>query len=298
MRPGFAARIVAPSVFVVMWASGFVAARGVRPYVDPDLFLVARFTLTAVVFALVAAAGGRPWPPGRDWPMHLLVGGVQYGGYLGAVYWAVAHGLSAGVAALIAALQPPITAIVAARMLRERVPIPVVAGLALGFAGVAMVVAPHLGGGAGGFPPLAVGVAFAGTLAVTGGMILQKTHLAAADLVVANVLQNMGAAVFSLAVVLLLGEHRWVNAPALYGWLAYAVLGLSGVAGPLFVWLMRRGEAARTTSLLFLVPALSALQAWLLFGETLGPVQMLGFAVALAGVILARGRKGLPRREA
>ncbi len=298
MRPGFAARIVAPTIFVVMWASGFVVARGVRPFVDPDLFLVARFALTALVFALVAAAARRPWPGARDWTMHLLVGGVQYGGYLGAVYWAVAHGLSAGVAALIAALQPPITAIVAARMLRERVPMQVIAGLLVGFAGVTMVVAPHLGGGAGGFPPLAVVVAFAGTLAVTGGMILQKTHLAAADLMVANVLQNIGAAIFSLAVVLLLGEHRWVGAPSLYGWLAYAVLGLSGVAGPLFIWLMRRGEAARTTSLLFLVPALSALQAWLLFGDTLGPVQMLGFAVALGGVILARGRRGRPIGEA
>jgi drug/metabolite transporter (DMT)-like permease len=293
---GFAARFLAPAIFVFMWSSGFVAARGVRSLVDPDLFLVARFTLTASMFALIAAAGRRPWPRPRHWPMHMLIGGVQFGGYLGAVYWAVGHGLGAGVAALIAALQPPITAIVAARMLRERVPVPVIAGLALGFAGVAMVVAPHLGGGAGGFPPLAVGVAFAGTLAVTGGMILQKTHLAAVDLMVTNVLQNAGGAMFSLAVVMLLGEHRWTGAPALYGWLAYSVVGLSGVAGPLFIWLMRRGEAARTTALLFMVPAISALQAWLLFDETLGPVQILGFAVALAGVILARSmgarRKG------
>lgn len=287
MTPSFAARIIAPAVFVLLWASGFVAARGVKPFVDPDLFLVARFTLTALMFLAIAAAGRRRWPRPRDWAMHMVIGGVQFGGYLGAVYWAVGHGLAAGVAALIAALQPPVTAIVATRMLRERVPIPVVAGLALGFVGVAMVVAPHLGG-VGGFPPLAVAVAFAGTLAVTGGMILQKTHLASADLVVTNVLQNVGAAIFSLGIVLLLGEHRWVGGVALYGWLTYSVVGLSGIAGPLFIWLMRRGEAARTTSLLFLVPALSALQAWLLFDETLGRVQMLGFAVALAGVTLAR----------
>ncbi len=274
-----------------MWSSGFVAARGVKPFVDPDLFLVARFALTAVMFGAVAAAGRRPWPRPRDWPMHLIVGGVQQGGYLGAVYWAVGHGLAAGVAALIAALQPPITAIVAARMLRERVPAPVIAGLVLGFVGVAMVVAPHLGGGAGGFPPLAVGVSFAGTLAVTFGMILQKTHLAGADLVVTNVLQNVGGTLFSLAMVMLLGEHRWLGGPSFYGWLAYSVLGLSGVAGPLFIWLMRRGEAARTTALLFMVPAISALLAWLLFDETLGPVQIMGFAVALAGVTLARSER-------
>ncbi len=290
MTPDFTARVLAPAVFVFLWSSGFVAARGVKPFVAPDLFLAARFMATTLMFGLVAALGRRPWPRARDWPMHMIVGGVQFGGYLGAVYWAVGHGLTAGVAALIAALQPPITAIVAARMLRERVPVVVVAGLALGFAGVALVVARHLGG-AGGFPPLAVAVAFAGTLAVTGGMILQKTHLAAADLVATNALQNAGGMVFSLAMALLLGEHRWTGVAPLYGWLAYSVVGLSGIAGPLFIWLMRRGEAARTTSLLFLVPALSALQAWLLFGETLGPVQILGFAVALAGVTLAR-RKG------
>ncbi|MDE2333025.1 MAG: DMT family transporter [Rhodospirillales bacterium] len=290
MTPDFATRFLAPAVFVFLWSSGFVVARGVRHFADPDLFLVARFTSTALLFVCIAVAGRRRWPPLRHWPMHMIVGGVQFGGYLGAVYWAVGHGLAAGVAALIAALQPPITAIVAARMLRERVPLAVVAGLALGFAGVALVVAPHLGG-AGGFPPLAVAVAFAGTLAVTGGMILQKTHLAAADLVVTNVLQNGGGVAFALVAAWLLGEHRWVAVAPLYGWLAYSVVGLSGIAGPLFIWLMRRGEAARTTSLLFLVPALSALQAWLLFGETLGPVQILGFAVALAGVTLARKRE-------
>ncbi len=286
MTRGFAARFLAPAIFVFLWSSGFVAARGVKPFVDPDLFLVARFALSAAMFAAIALAGRRAWPKPRHWPMHMVIGGVQFGGYLGAIYWSVGHGLGAGVAALIAALQPPITGIVAAWMLRERVPMPVVLGLALGFVGVAMVVAPHLG--AGGLELLPVLVAFAGTLAVTIGMILQKTHLAAADLMVTNVLQNAGGTVFSLVVVLLLGEHRWVGVPALYGWLAYSVVGLSGVAGPLFIWLMRRGEAARTTSLLFLVPALSAVQAWLLFGETLGPLQMLGFAVALAGVTLAR----------
>jgi drug/metabolite transporter (DMT)-like permease len=288
VTPDFAARFLAPAIFVFLWSSGFVAARGVKPFVDPDLFLVARFALTGVMFGAITTVRRRAWPKLRHWPMHMAIGGVQFGGYLGAIYWAVGHGLGAGVAALIAALQPPITGIVAARMLRERVRMPVVAGLTLGFVGVAMVVAPHLNGGAGGLSLLAVLVAFAGTLAVTFGMILQKTHLAAADLMATNVLQNAGGTIFSLVVVLLLGEHRWVGVPALYGWLAYSVVGLSGVAGPLFIWLMRRGEAARTTALLFLVPALSAVQAWRLFGETLGTVQMLGFAVALAGVTLAR----------
>jgi len=51
---------------------------------------------------------------------------------------------------------------------------------------------------------------------------------------------------------------------------------------------MRRGEATRTSALLLAVPPLSAVQAWLIFGETLSPVQLLGFAVAIAGVALAR----------
>jgi drug/metabolite transporter (DMT)-like permease len=65
---------------------------------------------------------------------------------------------------------------------------------------------------------------------------------------------------------------------------------LSGVSLTMLVWLVRRGDASRATALLFLVPPLAALEGYVGFGETLLPVQIAGFVVALVGVLLARSK--------
>lgn len=258
------ASAAAAAAFVALWSTGFIVARAIKPYADPNLYLLARFCGTALLYAGIALAARAPWPAPREWGRHLLAGALLQGFYLSASYWAVAHGLSAGVMALLGALQPLATAALAAPLFGERLAARGWFGMALGVAGVALVLAPKLGDA-----PAAAGDAPAWA-------------------VVAVALQNLGAALVAGAAAVALGETRWHGAPALWFSLAWGIGMLSGVAVMLLMAMLRRGEAARATSLLFLAPPLAALQGYALFGETLVPLQLAGFALALAGVTLAR----------
>ncbi|EJO58543.1 EamA-like transporter family protein, partial [Burkholderia multivorans ATCC BAA-247] len=110
------------ALFVALWSTGFIVARAIKPYADPNLFLLARFAGTAALFAVVALAARAPWPARREWPRHLIAGALLQGVYLGASYWAVAQGLNAGVMALLGALQPLATAVLAVPLFNERLP--------------------------------------------------------------------------------------------------------------------------------------------------------------------------------
>ncbi|WP_411192546.1 DMT family transporter [Paraburkholderia sp. B3] len=291
---------LAPALFVILWSTGFVVARAIAPYADPNLFLLARFAGTAALFAGVALIARAPWPRGRQLGKHLFAGALLQGIYLGAGYWAVAQGLSAGVMALLGALQPLLTAAFAARLFGERLAPRRWAGMALGLAGVVLVLLPKLQAAAHGAsapghalpghvnPLLVVIVAVAAVGSITAGTLYQKTSLAEADIRSASAVQNAGAAIVAALLALALGETRWVASATLWFSLAWGIAMLSGAGVTLLVRMVRRGDAARATALLFLAPPLAALESWLLFRETLTPLQIAGFGVALVGVLIAR----------
>ncbi|RQQ01992.1 DMT family transporter [Burkholderia stagnalis] len=278
---------IVAAAFVALWSTGFIVARAIKPYADPNLFLLARFAGTAVLFGAVALAARAPWPARREWPRHLIAGALLQGVYLGASYWAVAQGLNAGVMALLGALQPLATAVLAVPLFNERLSARGWLGMALGLVGVALVLAPKV---AGGVAPawLVVAVSVLSVGAITAGSLYQKGKLAQSDLRTAVAVQNLGAALVAAVFAVLLHETRWSGSPALWVSLVWGVVFLSGGAVTMLMWMLRRGNAARATSLLFLAPPLAALQGYLMFGETLAAIQLAGFAVALAGVVLAR----------
>ncbi|MDE1181115.1 DMT family transporter [Paraburkholderia sp.] len=291
--------IFLPAIFVLLWSTGFVVARAITPFADPNLFLLARFGGTALVFALAAVVARVRWPSGREIGKHLIAGGLLQGVYLGAGYWAVAQGMSAGVMALLGALQPLATAALAAPLFGERLSGRGWTGMALGLAGVALVLTPKLTtaalpgavatGSHGNAPPwLVIVVSIVAVGAITAGTLFQKTSLSKADLRSASAIQNAGAAIVAALLALALGEHRWIPSPVLWISLGWGIAMLSGVSLTLLVWMVRRGDASRATALLFLAPPLAALQGFIGFGETLLPVQIAGFVVALVGVLLAR----------
>ena len=150
MRNASAIRLLiaaAPILFVVMWATGFIVARYSAPHASPLAFLSIRFPLAGALFVLIALLIRAPWPGGRAALHAAIAGAFLHGGYLGPVYWAVAHGMPAGVSALIVGLQPLMTAILAARMVGEPISRRHWLGLATGILGVALVVSPKLQGG-------------------------------------------------------------------------------------------------------------------------------------------------------
>ncbi len=278
---------VAPALFVLIWSTGFIVARLVAPYADPLSFLGLRYLIAIAILAGAAFAAGAAWPRSRlEWRNQLVAGVLLHGVYLGGVFWSIKHGLPAGISALIIGLQPLVTGMFVGVFLGERVSRLRWAGIITGFVGAILVILPRLGT-ADGFPPLPVLVCLLGTFSITLGTIWQKKTGAGQDLRTSTVVHFIGAALVTIPLALLLEEGRLDPTPEFWIGLFWAVFGLSIGAIFLLLVLIRRGAVAGVAALLYLVPPVSALMAYILFGETLAPVQIAGMAVAAAGVAIA-----------
>ncbi|MDN0081968.1 DMT family transporter [Crenobacter sp. SG2305] len=279
------------ALFVAVWSTGFVVGRAIVPVASPCLFLTARFLSAAVLFALLALSAGVRWPSWREWPRHLLVGVLLNGAYLAGGYWAVAQGLSPAVMALLGALQPLFTALLAMATLGERPGRLFWYGLLAGMVGVGLVLLPALKSAHGTISPWVIVVGIMAIISLTIGTVLQKTSIARIDIRASSALQNLGAALFTGMLALALQESRWLVGPLLYGALAWAALVLSGAGVGLLLLLVRRGQVARVATLMYLAPPLAALEAFLLFDARLSAVQMVGFVIALLGVLLCHWKE-------
>jgi drug/metabolite transporter (DMT)-like permease len=165
-------RLGIPLLFVLIWSTGFIVAKAVLPHADLQLFLVARFSLTAIVMGCAALIVGAPWPGARRAAPHVLAGAVMQGIYLCASYWAITHGMAAGVMALLGALQPLFTALFAVSIMGKALQRRTWLGLLVGFAGVGLVLAPKLmSHGVGSLTLLPVAAALLSVLAATTGTL-------------------------------------------------------------------------------------------------------------------------------
>jgi drug/metabolite transporter (DMT)-like permease len=277
-----------PALFVLIWSTGFIVAKAVTPHADLQAFLVARFVLTAAVMGLAAVAVRAAWPRGQQFGMHIVAGVLMQGVYLCASYWAITHGMAAGVMALLGALQPVFTALFLVFARGARLGLRTWLGLLIGFTGVAFVLAPKLNStGAGSLTVLTVAAALFSVIAVTAGALVQK-RLSSTDIRAAASVQNVGGVLVAIVVTWLAGTGQWDNTPILWGALVWAVLVPSVIGTTLLMWMMRKGEATKVTALILLAPPLAAIQAYFFFGEILSPLQFVGFGLALGGVLLAR----------
>jgi drug/metabolite transporter (DMT)-like permease len=222
-----------------------------------------------------------------------MCGALLHGMYVGGIWWAVRHGVSAGVAGLITALQPILTAALAPWIVGERLRFIQVLGIATGFIGIGLVLGPTVVGNqsisfADKIIPLASNVL--GAIGVTLGYIYQKRFIPTGDLRTVTVLQYCGAFLAILPAALLLEDFQvtW-NATVLLS-LAWSVLMLSIGAIALLLVLLRNGAVARAAGLSYLVPVFTAIEAYFMFGEQLTWVQILGMCVTAAGVAMIMRR--------
>ena len=274
-----------PWTFVFLWSTGFIGAKFGLPYAQPVTFLLLRFGFVLALMLPIALALRARWPTTPAQVAHLSVAGVLlHGGYLAGVFSAIHAGMSAGLAALIVGLQPVLTAVVAAPLLRERVTRRQWLGLALGFGGVAMVVAQRAT--FAGLTAFSATMILIALLSITAGTVYQKRFCGAFDLPAGSVIQFVAAGL-ALAPFALLFEHepvRWTGAFVFA--MAWLVLVLSIGAISLLTLLIRRGAATKVASLFYLVPPFTAVIAYLMFDEHLGPLGIAGFALAVLGVAL------------
>ncbi|MDR2240909.1 MAG: DMT family transporter [Zoogloeaceae bacterium] len=276
---------VAPGLFVLLWSTGFIGAKLGLPYVEPLTFLLIRFVCVAALLCLLALALRRPWPYRPMQWLHIAVAGsLLHGGYLSGVFLAIHTGMPTGVTALIVGIQPLLTAFLSASMVGERVTARQWAGLALGFAGVTLVVWENLG-----FTGLsAAGLAFAAMalVSITIGTLYQKRFCAELDLWSGSMIQFVAASLLLLPFALIFESMRVVWSGQFVFALGWLILVLSLGAISLLHLLIRHGAATRVSALFYLTPPTTALMAFLIFGEQLGPTAIAGMAIAAAGVAI------------
>jgi drug/metabolite transporter (DMT)-like permease len=283
------AAAAAPAIFVLLWSTGFIVARATVPHAAPELILAIRMLLSAACLGVLAAIAGERLPHGRRLALHLLAGALLNGVYLCTSWWAIQRGMPAGVMALLGALQPLVVAVASFGLLGERLAARAWTGLAIGLAGVILVVTPLLArGGYDGVPEFVVVGAVASILAMAAGTMIQRGSIGGDPMRMSGAVQNLAGAGVAVLATIAIGDYRWNNDAALWLGLGWSVFGLSISALSLLVWMTRHQGATRVSALLLLVPPLAAIEAWLLFGERLAPVQLAGFALALGGVLLAR----------
>jgi drug/metabolite transporter (DMT)-like permease len=283
--------LLAPGLFVLLWSTGWISARYIVGIVEPLTFLLWRFALSALVLAALVQVTGAAWPRSPRQLLHMLASGVLIQAlYLGAVWWAVANGLPAGLSGLIAALQPIFTALLAPKLLGEAISRRQWGGIGLALAGITMVLSPKLTGLTADALRLAafpIAVNVIGMLAVTLGTFYQKRFIPTANLLTSTAFQNVGAfsALLPVAILTETLTMRWT--PTTLAVMAWSVIGLSIGATMLFFWMIRCGAVSRAASLIYLIPPAVAVEAYLLFGENLIPLQVAGFLVTVLGVALA-----------
>lgn len=278
-----------PGLFVLIWATGFVAARFVAPHAEALTFVALRVVGVALVLALIARGLGARWPRDRaGWLNAGIAGVLMQGVYVIGVFWSVQHGLPAGIAALVGSLQPLLTAALAGPILGETVSRRRWLGIGAGFSGALLVLAPKVGAsGSTGIPILALAACLAAMVAMTGGTLWQKSRGGGSDLLSNATIQFIGASALAVPVALLFGTGRFDGSTPLWFGLAWSIL-INSVAGILLLLaLIRRGAVAGVSALLFLVPPVSALMAYGLFGEALEPLQIGGMVLAALGVLIA-----------
>lgn len=279
----------APMLFVLLWSTGFIGAKYGLPYAEPFTLLFLRFVLALLLLAPLVWWLRPAMAMSLAERGHLMVSGLLlHGAYLGGVYVAIKLELSAGMTALIVGAQPVLTSLAAPLLFGERPRLAHWAGLALGFAGIYLI----LGGGAEAHAaPAALLAAIAALFGITVGTLYQKRFCAQHDLLAVTVHQYLPTVVlFGLGALLF--ETREVEWTAQFvAALLWLVFALSLGAMLLLTWLIKHGEASKVSSLFYLVPPVTAVMAWLLFDEPLGWLKVAGIALVALGVWLVMRRQ-------
>ena len=286
--PSFVWTAVAPAVFVVLWSSGFIGGKAGLPYAEPLTFLSVRFAIVAVVMLIAALLVRAAWPKGVMIVHLAVVGLLMHSLQLGGVFSALHAGLPAGLAAMIIGLHPILIAAVVGPLLGERVSPRQWMGFVLGFGGAAMVLSERYGLSAGPASLAAPALTVCGLIGVTAGTLYQKRHCADANLWTAAVIQHAAATIPMTLLAARFETMKIIWSGPFIAALTWLVLGLSIGAISLLYLLIRRGAVSKLASYFFMVPPTTALIAWAMFGEHLGPVALVGMAVAALGVALVQ----------
>ena len=275
---------IAPLLFVALWSTGFVGAKYGLPYADPFIFLAVRVLIAAVILFAVAAIMKSPIAIGASAiTRSSAIGFFLHACYLGGVFFSISKGLPAGVAAVVTSLQPVLVSLLAVKVLGEQLRARQIVGLVLGLIGVVLVLGPSFEASIPVSGVIGILVALVGSTTAT---LLQKKIGADVPLIAGTAYQYLASGlILAIAAVATGGTHiQWSGKFILaFIWLI-AVLSVGAIL--LLLWLLNQGSAASVSSLFYLIPPATALEAFFLFGEKVNTQGFLGIGITALGVWL------------
>jgi drug/metabolite transporter (DMT)-like permease len=283
-----------PAIFVFLWSTGFVGAKFGLPYAEPFSLLALRFFLSGSLLMLLALAVRETLPTRHQIGHSMVAGMLMHGAYLTAAFWAISIGMPAGIVGLIVGLQPLLTAQFG-RLIGERITRRNWIGLLIGLIGVTMVIGPKLEAPGDGISVAGVLAGFAGVVAISAGSIYQKRFGGGTAVFSGTACQFLGGFLVAFVGACLFENFRIDFTIEFLLTLAWMVLVLSIGAVSLLTLLIKHGSVAKIAGMFYLVPGVTALMTWILFGEDLTPFQILGMVICMGGVALAS--RGMPSRD-
>ena len=285
----------APALFVLLWSTGFTGIRYGIPYAPPFTFIAIRMAFASVLLALISLAITRHFKYDKATiGKSALVGLTIHGAYLGGCFYGVKQGMPAGITALICSLQPVLVSVFSSLFFGEKLTHRKWLGLSLGLAGLILVIAPKLeGSGDQALPKVGVIAIFIALLGGTTGTLLQKKFGTGVEVLSGTSWQYVSTGILMGSLALIFEDDQSItwNAPFIFS-LIWLIVALSIGAILILYFLLARSSASSVSSLYYLVPAVTAVEAYFLFGETISMVTALGTLVTIAGValVVAQGR--------
>lgn len=280
---------IAPIIFVLLWSTGFIGAKYILPYAEPFVFLTIRYLFATFILVAIAKAIGESlrisWPQIKQ---SILVSVFLHVIYIGGVFYAIFIDIPAGITAVIVSLQPILVSAIAIPLLKERLSYKQIFGLLLGFAGVTFLLIPKLFEGdlSIGFSTAGITACVLALLGTTAGYLIQKKGGSDIPFLAGTAVQFAAATIiFAIASIIFEPLKIDITLEFILA-LAWIVIALSIGSIFLLFYLLRKGSASSVSSLYYLVPPLTAIQAYLFFGERINSIGLVGMALAAFGTLI------------
>ena len=274
-----------PLIFILLWSSAFITTKPIIDNSDPFAALAFRFLIVALGFFLFSIfSKQRVIINKKDFLESFFSGVLFHGLYLGGVFFSISKGMPTGIAALIVTLQPILTNALSGPILNEKVTSKQWVGVLLGFTGATLVLGFDIGSD---IPVIGLIATIISLIAITSSTIWQKKLSNNLPLSVSNMYQAIGGFVFHLLVIIFFAKP-YINFSQMFIIaMGHQILLVSFGAFTILMYLIKNNSASKTVSIFFLIPATSALMAWLFLNESLTNLDLLGFFITTIGVYIA-----------
>jgi drug/metabolite transporter (DMT)-like permease len=274
-----------PIIFILLWSSAFITTKPIIDNSDPFSALAFRFFFVAIGFYLFSLYLKQSIIINKKNLIESLFSGILFHGfYLGGVFYSISIGMPTGIAALIVTLQPILTNILSGPILGERVTIKQWIGVLLGFIGAALVLGFDIGSNIPSFGLIATIVAL---ISITASTIWQKKLSNNLPLSVSNFYQAVGGCLFHVLIIILFTKPYINFTKTFIVAMSHQIFLVSFGAFTILMFLIKKNSASKTVSIFFLIPATSAMMAWIFLNESLTNLDLIGFLITSIGVYIA-----------